>query len=111
MKITRTDSRKFKFSKLTWSDYCQIVKVLDSLTDRYAEAAVPETRIMGLVLLRLRRKLAKAETYPLNDTYYRKDKLSITMDAEEALTFWHLYPEDITDPVRTTLNLELPKYF
>lgn len=111
MKITRTDSRKFKFSKLTWSDYCQIIKMLDKMVNVYSISSQTDKRIMGLVLYRLQRRLAKADTYPLHDTYYQKAKLSITLEAEEALTLWHLYPEDLTDPVRTVLNLEIPKYF
>lgn len=111
MKIVRTENRKFAFKKLTWTDYCQIVKVVNQMVDKYADSAQVTDRILGLVLIRMERKLSKADYYPLKDSYYRKEKVSITLEAEEALTLWYLYPCDMTDPVRSIMNLELPKYF
>lgn len=115
MKISRTASRKIKFDKISWGNYCHLVRIIRHLVEMYCSKASEtdpvEERIMGLILQRLEHKMARKEFYPLQENCYPKARVSITLEAEEALTLWHLYPELSADPVRSAMNLDLPRFF
>lgn len=119
MQVKRTNT-KITLYKLTWSDYCQLVKKLDEAIMRQIGKRIDiglsltGDHVMHLVLIRLQRRLSKGDHYPLKDHYLHphfKKKFIVHLEPEEALSLWHYYPCEAGDPIRSIMNLEFPKYF
>lgn len=69
-------------------------------------------RLYYLEFMRLNKRLSKADTYPLGTQFYKKDKVTISLEPQEALVVWFwitLNDDKLNNPLISLLKLHLHK--
>ena len=95
MKIKKTESGKISM-KMSWNDYCSFCYLASNLTEMTSEYNKNKLeserdvldRMYYLEFMGIHKRLVKSDTYPLNQHCVKKEKVTVTLELQEALVVW-----------------------